>query len=123
MICLRGPPRAAALGSGETAVGHLGHHTGRHVVEVVAVEQPAARIVRIDGDPDLTGHRHEHGFADCSGNGPTVQGENLEVVPVQMHRMGPLALAQHLQFRALALRDSKRLTMCQGPPRISASLG
>jgi HME family heavy-metal exporter len=39
--------------SGGGVVGELGHHPGRHVEEVVAVEQPTARVVGVkcDGQP------------------------------------------------------------------------
>ena len=33
-------------------VDDLGHHARGHVIEIMAVEQPPAGVVRIKGDPD-----------------------------------------------------------------------
>jgi hypothetical protein len=65
-------------GSGEVGVRHLGHHAGRLVVEVVAVEQPASGVVGIDGHPNAAIDRDAHGVAHDPCDRIPVQGNDLK---------------------------------------------
>ena len=83
--------------SGDVVVGDLGHHAGRHVEEIVTVQQPAAWIVGIEGNGHAAMHWHQNGVAHGTAYRLTIDCYDLEMVPVQVHRVSHHTLIDHLQ--------------------------
>src|SRR5579863_968510 len=77
-------------------VSNLGHHTRRHVIEVVAVKRPAARIVGIKGDGDAAHRWHQDSISHGTCEWSTVYRDHLESVAVKVHRMRHHRVIHHL---------------------------
>src|SRR5215475_4248696 len=82
----------------------FGQHAGYHMIEVVAVERPSARVVRIKGYSD-TAHtrRDQYGVAHCALHRPAIDRDHLEYMAVQMHRMRHHRIVDQLDLDTLSL--------------------
>src|SRR5262249_19312393 len=87
----------------------LGQHTGYHMVEVVTVERPTARVIRVKGYSD-TAHtrRDQHGVAHRALHRPAIDCDHLECMAVQMHRMRHHRVVDQLDLDALSLAPHQR---------------
>src|SRR5262245_58761407 len=82
----------------------FGQHTGYHMIEVVAVERPSTRVVRIKGYSH-TAHtwRDQHGVAHRALHRPAIDRDHLECMSVQMHRMRHHRAVDQFDLDALSL--------------------
>src|SRR3954466_3038233 len=61
-------------------------HPGVQMVEQMAVEGPKAWIIGVEGDHHALLRGHQHRVAHCAGEAFPVDLDDLELVPVQVHR-------------------------------------
>ena len=74
----------------------------------MAVKRPEARIVGIECDNHTAAWRHQHGVAYRAGKALSINLDDLELVPVQMHRMWHSGLVDHHQLHPFAFGDWQR---------------
>src|SRR5216683_3106923 len=72
---------------GISGITHLGHQPTHHVDQVVAVEQPRARVIGDEFDVVLLHVAESDGVLERTINRAAVDGDKLERVTVQVHRM------------------------------------
>ena len=83
------------------------------------MQRPFARVVRFKGDGHVPTWRNQHGVAHCARKAFAVDRDYLEVMPVQVHRMGhggpifecdldPLACA-HFQRGVIAMSSAQTM--------------
>ena len=64
--------------------GEFGHHAGRQMRHVVAVQHPARGLACVDGDGHHPHRRHMHGVAYRAGKPLSPKAHHLEGVTVQV---------------------------------------
>src|SRR6267378_2850307 len=101
-------PRSV-VSRGNSLIPHLCHHASLHMVEIVAVECPPARIVGVEGDPHPSWPGHDqHGIAHGALDRPPVDRDYLECVAVQMDRMRHHCAVDQLKLHTLPLPYHER---------------
>ena len=92
-----------------------GQHAGLGVIEIVAMHQPVARVVGLEGHGHLGGvGRHMDGIAPGAQEAPTVDFHHLEGMAVEMHEMGHHGLVAEDDFNALPGGDFQRRVILGG---------
>ena len=76
-------------------------HPGIQMIEQMAVEGPEPGIVRIENDGDGAPRRHQYRVAHGAGKALAVDLDDLELVPVQVHRMRHASAVDHHELDSL----------------------
>jgi hypothetical protein len=90
-------------GRGRLDVTKSREHPGVQMVEQVAVEGPEARIVGVKGHHHASARRHQHCVAHRPGEALAVDLDDLEFMPMQMHRMRHRRLVDQYELDTLSV--------------------
>src|SRR5215470_3217734 len=86
----------------------LHHHARGHVVKLMAVHYPLARIVRIERHFDNLHWRHEYGVAYSSLQSPATNSDHLKMMAMQVNRVRHHRSVLERKLDSLALFQFER---------------